>query len=46
MQEWQYGMALYSRNANEQHATIDCRGSELAMDDLDEVKAQLGLLHF
>jgi uncharacterized protein YeaC (DUF1315 family) len=46
MQQWQYGMALYTRNANEQHATIDFRGSELPMNDVDEVKAQLGLLTF
>jgi uncharacterized protein YeaC (DUF1315 family) len=46
MQKWQYGMALYRHNANEQHSTIDCRGSELAMDDVDEIQARLGLLRF
>jgi hypothetical protein len=46
MQKWQYGMASYRRNANEQHAKIDCRGSALPMNDIDEIKAQLGLLSF
>jgi len=45
MQKWQYGMALYQRAANER-ASIDCRGSELPMNDVDEVQAQLGLLRF
>ena len=39
-------MALYRRAANEQHAFIDCRGSELAMKDIDEVETKLGLLRF
>jgi len=39
-------MALYQRTANEQHARIDCRGSELPMDDVAEVQTQLGLLRF
>jgi hypothetical protein len=46
MQKWQYGMALYRRAANEQHALIDCRGSELPMNNVDEVQTQLGLLSF
>ena len=46
MQKLQYGMALYSRYANDQHANIDCRSSELPMNDVDEVQAQLGLLQF
>lgn len=46
MQKWQYGMALYRRNANEQREIIDCRGSDLPMNDVDEIQAQLGLLRF
>lgn len=46
MQQWQYGMALYTREVSEQHAKIDCRNSEMAMNDIDEVQTQLGLLSF
>jgi hypothetical protein len=46
MQKLQYGVALYSRYANDQQANIDCRGSGLPMNDVDEVQAQLGLLQF
>jgi hypothetical protein len=46
MEKWQYGMALYRREPNEQRARIDCTGSELPMNDIDEVQRQLGLLSF
>ncbi|MEI9967901.1 MAG: hypothetical protein WDM87_04460 [Terracidiphilus sp.] len=39
-------MALYRREPNEQHAKIDCRGSDLPMNDVEEVRTQLGLLSF
>ena len=46
MERWQYGMALYQRNANKPHPKIDCRQSELPMEDIDDVQTQLGLLRF
>ena len=46
MQKWQYGMALYRKEPNAQHAKIDCSGSELPMNDVDGVQAKLGLLSF
>jgi hypothetical protein len=44
--KWQYGMALYQHKLNECHPRIDCRNNELAMEDVDEVQTQLGLLRF
>lgn len=41
MHKWQYGMALYRREPNVQHALIDCRGNELPMNDVDEVRTRL-----
>lgn len=46
MQKWQHGMALYRREPNAQHALIDCRNSELPMNDIDEVQTKLGLTRF
>jgi hypothetical protein len=39
-------MAQYLRKANKQYEFIDCRGSDLPMNDVAEVEAKLGLLRF
>jgi hypothetical protein len=46
MQKWQHGMALYRREPNAQHELIDCRNSELPMNDIEEVQTKLGLTRF